>query len=209
MPLTEVLVSGTLRPLIGTIHPLSGMLASFLFTPKQQRVLAALLLHPYVEYTFAELREHAQGGVSSLQDYLGTLTSAGVVGVRQERASKKYRANTEHPLYPELRGIAVKSFGVVEPIRDALLPLSSLIKQAFVFGSIAKSTDKHDSDVDLMVVGKASAGKLRAALVSAEQVIGREIHINSYGVDEWPELVKSDPVIKSIVEGPCIELHVG
>jgi predicted nucleotidyltransferase len=201
-------VSGIFIPLIGIINPLFGMLASFLLTPKQQRILAALLLHPDVEYTFAELKECAGGGVSSLQDYLGTLTGAGVVSVRQDRASKKYRANTEHPLYPELRGIAVKSFAVVEPIRDALRPLSNLIAQAFVFGSIAKSTEKHDSDVDLMVVGKASAGKLRAALASAEQLIGREIHINSYGVDEWSELVNSDPVIKSIAEGSRIELHV-
>ena len=183
------------------------MLASFLFTPKQQRLLAAVLLQPEREYTLASLREATSGGVSSLLAFVNTLLDAGVLQVRMERASKMYRANVDHPLYPELKSIAVKSFGVAEPIRRALEPLKKKIVRAFIFGSLVNGTQTHASDVDLMVIGAVSAGQLRLALNTAEQAVGRPIHVNAYGSDEFDLLQQSDPVIKSILEGAAIELH--
>ena len=184
------------------------MLSSFLFTPKQQRLLAAVMLHPAREYTFTELQENVKGGVSSLQAYVLTLVRAGVLRVRQDRASKRYSANTQHPLFPELRSIAVKSFAVLEPIREALAPLSDLIQRAFIFGSIVKGTADHESDIDLMVIGHVSTGKVHGALKKVAEILGRPVHVNVYGADEWETLLKADPVIKSIAEGPLIELHL-
>jgi predicted nucleotidyltransferase len=187
--------------------PLNGMLSSFLFTPKQQRLLAAILLHPEREYTLAALQDATSGGVSSLVSYIDTLINAGVVLVRKVRASKMYRANIEHPLYPELKSIAVKSFGILDPIRLALASVQDTIQRAFIFGSIVKGNSTHTSDIDLMVVGTISTGKLRIALSAAEASVGRPIHINVYDPEEFDDLRKSDPVIKSILEGPKLELY--
>ena len=186
--------------------PLFGMLSSFLFTPKQQRLLAAILLHPDHEYTLAALHDAAPGGVSSLVSYIETLVKAGVVLVKKVRASKLYRANTDHPLYPELKSIAVKSFGVLDPIREALVGFDGSISRAFIFGSIANGTSTHASDVDLMVIGNVSQGKLKMALKSVEEIIGRPIHLNVYDSIEFGKLREADPVIKSIMDGQTIEL---
>jgi predicted nucleotidyltransferase len=187
--------------------PESGMISSFLFTPKQQRLLAAILLHPDQEYTLAALQDATTGGVSSLISYVDTLIKAGVVLVRKVRASKLYRVNTEHPLYPELKSIAVKTFGLVDPVRDALSAYKDSIDRAFIFGSIVKGTSTHSSDVDLIVVGKINLGKLRLALKPVEKSIGRPIHLNVYAPSEFSELSAADPVVKSILEGPIIELY--
>ncbi len=194
------------------------MLTSFLFTPRQQRLLALFVLHPDKRYNYAALRNELGGGVSALYHYLHALEKAGVVKTSKgtldvpgsktvvSRNSRWYQANTNHPLYPELRSIAVKTFGVVDPIRDALKPFASKIERAFVFGSIVKQTDTYESDIDVMVVGRVRKGTLVMALEAAKKLTGREIHANVYGSDEWPAAMQ-DPVIRAILEGPTLELH--
>lgn len=195
------------------------MLSSFLFTPFQQRLLTLFLLHPEKRYSYAPLREAAGGGVSSLYRYLDVLVRAGVVtethgtgeGVGSltvvSRSSRWYQANVAHPLYPELRSIAVKTFGVLEPIQDALQPFAKSIQRALVFGSVVKHTDTHESDIDLLVVGSVRKGQLLMALKAAERSTGRPIHANVYGTAEWPT-AQQDPVIQSILGGPTLELRL-
>lgn len=183
------------------------MLADFMFTPKQQRVLAAFLLHPERAYSFSELAERASGGHSSLQLFLDKLLSSGVLRSQLERTYRRYKVNADHPLFPELQRIAIKSFAVLEPVRQALLPLAPSIERAFVFGSTAAGTATHASDVDLMVIGGVRMGELRMAMEEAESLIGREVHLNLYGPDEWSRLTLEDPVIRSIAEGPTLELN--
>jgi predicted nucleotidyltransferase len=184
------------------------MLSSFLFTPKQQRLLASVLLRPDREFTFSELLESAEGGTSSVQHYLRTLTDSGVLKVRQHRRSKLYRANEAHPLYPELYSIAVKSFAVAEPIARALAPYAGRIERAFVFGSIAQGSARHDSDVDVMVIGSVRVGEVAAAMRAVEEALGRKVHVNVYEPREWQSLSGSDAVVKAIAEGPKIELDL-
>ena len=88
------------------------VLASFLFTPKQQRVLAALLLHPDRDYSFTELREHAGGGHSSLQTYVDALVKAGQydgirnVGIRwRVKVKGLFHASTSLSWIPSVAGI--------------------------------------------------------------------------------------------------------
>jgi len=184
------------------------MLSSFLFTPKQQRLLAAVLLGPEREFTFSELLERADGGTSSVQQYLRTLTDSGVLQVRQHRRSKLYRANEAHPLYPELYRIAVKSFAVAEPIAKALAPYAGRIERAFVFGSIAQGSARHDSDVDVMVIGNVRTGGVAAAMRNVEDALGRKVHVNIHEPREWQNLSRTDAVVKAITEGPKIELDL-
>ena len=73
------------------------------------------------------------------------------VGTRR-RDQKHFQANTASPLFAELRGIVLKTVALAEPLRTALKPLSSSIRAAFVYGSVAKATDWATSDIDLMII---------------------------------------------------------
>ncbi len=182
------------------------MISDFLFTSKQQRLLAELLLRPDRSLTFAALQEAVPGGTGSLYHYVRKPVDAGVLTCTQVRGSKHYQANKSHPLYQELRSVAVKTFGVVEPVRDALASFAHVIERAFIFGSIIQGTDDHESDIDLMVVGDVRKGALLLALQSAEKLTGRSVHLNVYGRDEWPRAVH-DPVISAILEGRILEVR--
>ncbi|WP_158515265.1 nucleotidyltransferase domain-containing protein [Paraburkholderia phytofirmans] len=132
----------------------------------------------------------------------------GVVILQQPGGRALYQANTQHPLYPELRQIAVKSFALKEPIERALAVIGDKIKHAFIFGSMAAGTAGPASDVDVMVIGDARIGRVQRELDVAGEALGREIHVNVYPEDEWEQKRRSDPVLKSIDQGPKIMLNV-
>ena len=86
-----------------------------------------------------------------------------------------YQANRTHPLYPEIRNVVLKTIGLADGLREALLQ-SSEIAIAFVFGSMARHDEKAQSDVDLMVIGNLGLRKIVALLSGLSAEIGREIN---------------------------------
>ena len=61
-------------------------------------------------------------------------------------------------------------------VRDALAPLAERIKIAFVFGSIARSRQGADSDIDLLIIGSVGLADVSTPLRNAERVLGRRIN---------------------------------
>jgi uncharacterized protein len=182
------------------------MLADFLLTPKQQRILGAFLLNPERTYAISDIFEMADGGRSSTQTFVKLLVDAKVLRIDTSQRGTRYAANAAHPLYPELRQIAVKSFGIKEPLESALAELQGQVECAFIFGSIAKGTDTAESDIDVMLIGDVRIGRATRVMDGASQRLGRDVHVNVYPAAEWEELRISDPVVRAIDEGPRIEL---
>lgn len=182
-------------------------IADFLFTPGIQRVLAATLADPQRTFTLQELLRLAASGRGSTQQQIDRLVQAGVLQDEPRRGRQRsIRANIAFVLYPELRSIARKSFGLVEPLRTALATFASQIEQAFVFGSVAKGADTYQSDIDVVVTGTAPLLDLSEALHQAEQSLGRPIRFSLYSPAEWAALIQSDPVLAQIAAGPKLVL---
>jgi uncharacterized protein len=182
-------------------------LADFMFTPGLQRVLAVTLPHPDRSFSLRELIRLSEGGRGSSQKHIDKLVAVGVFQEDERRGGQRsIRANPDFALYPELLSIARKSFGVAEPLMEALEPFRSQIETAFVFGSVAKGTDRGKSDIDLMIVGRAPLLDVTEALHSAEQRVARPINFSLYSLEEWTKLVDSDAVIRQIAHGQTMRL---
>ena len=182
-------------------------LADFLFTPTLQKVLGATLFHPDRSFTLRELLRLADSGRGSAQKQIERLINSGVLLEDERRGSQRsIRVNTEFIFYAELRSIARKSFSVVEPLKEALAPFASNISSAFVFGSIAKSTDSAKSDIDLIVIGQVSLPELSDALYEAETKLMRPVNFSLYEPEEWTNLVESDTVIAQIANGVTLKV---
>ncbi|RYF41190.1 MAG: nucleotidyltransferase domain-containing protein, partial [Comamonadaceae bacterium] len=108
--------------------------------------------------------------------------------------------------YPELRSIALKTFGLLDPIRDALQPHAGQIEEAFVFGSVAKGTDTEKSDIDVMVIGTVPPLQLFEAANQLQHTLGRTVQFNAYEPAEWRELLQNDPVVAQIANGPQLQV---
>ena len=171
--------TGTILPKMGTSSsapPTSG-LADALFTPVQQRVLGLLFGQPGRRFQSAELIQLAESGTGAAHRQLQRLADSGLITVTRVGNQKHYQANTESPIFAELRGLIVKTVGIVDPLRKALEPLAGQIFAAFVYGSVAKGTDTAKSDIDLMVVSDSlHYPELYEALQSAEAALSRPVN---------------------------------
>jgi len=176
-------------------------LADFLIPHRQQLLLAALLLHPERSYGYNELIKIAGAGRGASQNALRALLQSGVVVDTRVGNQHRFQANPRFPLYPELRAICVKSFGVQERIHAALIPLSDEIEIAFLFGSAVTGKDRADSDIDLFVVGTVDLLRLNAALEPVESELVRSIDVNLYRPAEW-QTKRANTGLHRILTGP-------
>jgi predicted nucleotidyltransferase len=79
----------------------------------------------------------------------------------------------------------MKTSGLADVLRAALLPLEEKIDAAFVYGSIAKGESTAASDVDLMLVGDdVTFGDVVLALGETSKRIGREVNPTIYSRKE-------------------------
>lgn len=178
---------GIIIPEMGTPHTndRSG-LANALFTPVQQRVLGLLFGQPDRRFGSAEIIRLAGSGTGAVHRQLQRLAAAGLVTVARQGNQKSYQANPDSPVYEELHGLAVKTFGLVNPLRDALQPLADRITAAFVYGSVADGRDRADSDIDLMVISDdVSYPEVYEVMAGAEQTLGRPINPTVLSCTEW------------------------
>ncbi len=161
-------------------------LADALFTRVQQRVLGLLFGQPERSFQSAELIRLAQGGTGAAHRQLARLEGAGLVNVRRAGNQKYYQANRESPIFAELQGIAVKTVGLTEPLRQALAKVAGGIKVAFVYGSVAKGSDRASSDIDLMIISdRLDYADVFDALQGAEKVLGRPINPTVMKNPDW------------------------
>lgn len=191
MHLASVPELGTIVPEMGTqtatrrTHKAPG-LADALFTPVQARVLGLLFGQPERAFQSAELIRLAGSGTGAAFRVLTRLADAGLVSATRTGNQKHYQANADSPVFEELHGLIVKTVGIVEPLRQALAPLAKKIHAAFVFGSVAKGTDRAASDIDLMVVSDALAyPDLFDTLQRAEATLSRTVNPNVMTLAEW------------------------
>jgi predicted nucleotidyltransferase len=177
-------------------------LSDALFTTTQQRVLACLFREPLRDYSVSELIEITRAGSGAVQRELARLSGSLLLRVILIGKQKRYRVNTDSPIYTELRGIVQKTFGLSEPLRQAMQPLASKIHAAFVFGSHAKRNDTAESDIDLLVISDSlSYADLMSVLDSISTQLGRTINPTLYTRDEWHQrLNKANAFTARILE---------
>jgi predicted nucleotidyltransferase len=77
-------------------------------------------------------------------------------------------------------------------LAHALEPLRERINVAFVYGSVARSRDAEQSDVDLMVVGKVDFDEVVECLGAAERALHREINPTVCSIRELGKKVRGN-----------------
>ena len=195
--------TGLIVPDMGTIVEFSS-LANALFSPVQQRVLALLFGQPDRRFQSGEIIRLVNSGTGAVHRQLSRLADAGWLTVTPIGNQRHYQANRDSPAFEELRGLIVKTVGVVEPLRQALLPLAAAIRAAFVYGSVAKGSDTARSDIDLMVISdELSYPDIFAALQPAEAVLARKVNPNVTTFNLWrAERARKDTFAARIVKQP-------
>jgi predicted nucleotidyltransferase len=178
--------------------------ADALFTKVQQRVLALLFGNHARSFYANELIALACSGSGAVQRELAQLEAAELVTVRRVGNQKHYQANASASIFEELRGLVLKTSGLVDVLRAALAPLAAQIEHAFVYGSVAKGNDTAKSDIDLMVISeKVAYADLFAALEPATSRLQRTVNPTLYSRMEIDKRIRDgNTFVKRVLVQP-------
>lgn len=178
---------------ISTVPTDSSALADALFPKVRQRVLAVLFGTPDRSFYANEVIALAQSGTGAVQRELADLSAAGLLTVRKQGNQKHYQANTNAPVFAELRSLVLKTMGLADVLRTALAPLATQIDAAFIYGSVARQQDTAQSDVDVMIVSSTLGyGEVFGALEGATMSLGRKVNPTLYTMADWTKRMEQD-----------------
>ena len=156
------------------------------------------------ELHMREIERRSGYAIGKIQTELKKLLRLDLVKKRKDGNRLYYRANKEHPLYPDIRSLVLKTIGLGDILKNALRQDAD-ISIAFVFGSIARHEETAGSDVDLMVIGKLGLRKLTGMLSGVSEQIGREINPHILSIEEFiKRKTNREHFITQVLEAPKI-----
>lgn len=180
-------------------------LSNILFGKSRQAILSLLYSHVDEAFYLRQIVRTTGIGLGPAQRELKQLLDAGIVIRNVEGKQVYYRANKKSPIFNELRNIVMKTFGAADVIRQSLETVADKVRVAFIFGSVARSTDGRASDIDLIIVGKVTFGDAVSSLSQAEEILKREINPVVYSVAEFKKRVAEKHFfITDVLEGDKI-----
>ena len=193
---------------VSKMHESVPGLGDALFSKTQRQVLGLLFGNPGRSYYAKEIVRFAGVGIGSVQRELEKLARVGLLTVTQIGNQKHYQANRAAPIYEELRGIVLKTFGLADVLRDALAGLADRIRVAFVYGSVAKATDTASSDIDILVVSpNLGYSDVVAHLADTEARLGRTVNPTLYKpADFVRKLAAGNAFLSGVLDQPRIFL---
>lgn len=180
-----------------------------LFGKTRQAVLARLFDLPERSYYLRELSRLSGISPGALQYELKQLHEADLVVRVKDGNRIAYRANSSHPIYPELQKLVHKTCGLANHIQGALEPLAGQISLAALYGSMAKHADHAHSDIDLLIVGEISLSQILDAVSPLESVFDREISVRIFHPDDFRQRrLEKQSFVQGVLNGP-LEVLIG
>jgi len=163
-------------------------LTDIIGSKSRAEVFRLLFERPGIELYLREL--HRQSGLSirPIQQEITHLLDSGIIKLRKDGNRVYFSANTEHPLFPEIRSLVEKTTGVTALLSQALA--DPAIQIAFIFGSVASGKAQPESDLDLFIIGDLGLRKVTKLLSGMSERVGREINPHVMAPDEFGRKVR-------------------
>ena len=180
-------------------------LSKTLFGKTRRAVLSILYSHTDESFYLRQLVRITGIGVGAMQRELKQLTDAGIIRRLQIGRQIFFQANTDCPVFKELRDLIIKTIGVGDVLRSALVPLAERIQLAFIYGSIARGDETRGSDLDILVVGDITFAEVVSVISPLQETLSREINPSVYPLNEFRSKVsEGQHFISTVLEAPKI-----
>jgi uncharacterized protein len=173
---------------MGTVSVLSNTL----FGRTRGALLSIFYGHVGESFYLRQLARRTSIALGPVQREVRQLVDAGLVIRKIVGGRTLYSANQESPVFLEIKSLVTKTVGMHDVLSVALDPLRKKINLAFVYGSVARSSEREQSDIDLMVVGKVDFGTVVSKLSEAQKTLNREINPTVYSVKEFRDKMRGN-----------------
>lgn len=199
-------ISGTIVLNMSTIHPDQTVLSN-LFKKTRRSILALLYSHPDESFYVRQIFRLTGIAPGAGQRELTWLSNAGIIKRSVSGNQVYYRANSECPIFPELKSMITKTVGIGDTLRSILAPLEDRVQVAILYGSIADGRANKESDIDLIVVGNVTFADVAEKLTPAQKFLRREIDPTVFSPDEFQDkITKGHHFLNSILKRDLIYL---
>jgi predicted nucleotidyltransferase len=178
------------------------------FLSKNQLLLLRLFYtNPARAYYVQEIGRALGKKPGVFQRTLNRLAEEGILESEYRANARFFRANTDYALYEEFRKIVSKTIGAEASLKELVEGIRG-IDLALIYGSFAKSTERKDSDIDVLVVaGKSAEDRLLSGISDLEKKIQREINYKLYSPEEFrAKRKRRDPFLAEILSDSYILL---
>lgn len=161
------------------------------FNDTELAILARIYSSPGERIYLRHLIRTLDRGFGSVQRGVEHLHKLGALTLLRSGKRHFYQANTKYSNFNDLVNFASARTIERAPrvLKHALRPLKHQIREAFIFGSVARGDARPDSDVDLLVVGNVDDIVLTRVLTKAEDKLRREVNPMVYTPARYQELV--------------------
>jgi len=180
---------GTIVLNMSTPKPNSSDLSS-LFGKTRRAILALLFSHPDESFYMRQILRLAGIAPGAGQRELKWLSGVGIIQRTVSGNQVYYQANSECPIFQELKSMVIKTVGIGDVLRSILAPLAERIQIALLFGSFAEGRANKDSDIDLIVVGSVTFAEVAEKLTPAQKFLRREINPTVFSPSEFQNKLK-------------------
>ncbi len=135
-------------------------------------ILMRLFLNPDQQAYLRELSREFSASPSAIKEELSNLSESGLLNQKRNGRQILYRANTKHPLFPELHSMVRKALGM-EQILDSIISRLGSLKLALLIDDYAEGRDT--GIIDLVLVGDVDRENLQDLVEKTERYINRKI----------------------------------
>ena len=148
------------------------MLGGIVTSKTKTNLLVRMFLNPAMKAYLRELAKEFDVSTNSVRTELNTLTEHNILIAERDGRSVYYRANTKHPLFPELSSMVRKITGIDELARSVIERLGNL-EAVYLTGDYARGKDS--GIIDLVLIGDINREQLDDVIMKTERYINRKI----------------------------------
>ncbi|MDP4282035.1 MAG: ArsR family transcriptional regulator [Bacteroidota bacterium] len=149
------------------------MLDTLITNKTRIKLLLRFFLNSNSSSYLRNLESEFDESTNAIRLELNRFEKAGLLVAGKESNRKVYRANTQHPLYPEINNIVRKYFGFDQIIEKVVQRLGG-VSRAYITGDLARGLESKAINLAL-VCGKVDRDYLSRLTAKAEKIIGRSI----------------------------------
>ena len=149
------------------------------------KLLVRLFFNPEARSYLRELAKEFNASTNSVREELNQLTETKFLKSEKDGRYIYYRANRDHPLFPELRSMVNKVMGLDQVI-DGIVNRLGDLELAFLMDDYAEGKDT--GIVDLLLVGNINEYHLNDLSRKTERYIKRKIRSLVLSREEYGDL---------------------
>jgi predicted transcriptional regulator len=148
------------------------------------KLLVRFFFNPNTRSYLRELAKEFNVSTNSVREELNQLTKTELLTTKKSGRQVFYKANQDHPLFPELKSMVSKVMGIDQVVQGIVSRLGDL-ELAYLLDDYAEGKD--NGIVDLLLVGNIDQYHLNDLSRKTERYIKRKIRTLVLSRDEFKE----------------------